>query len=182
MWLHAQRRGVGLSGLTGPRAMREHGRVLDAARPFAVPPGEGTTIQGPAGGPLTFKARGEQTGGALTAIENVIAPGDGPPLHVHANEDEAWWVIDGRLRFRLGDETAEAPAGAFVFVPRTVPHAFQNVGETPARILVLFTPAGMERFFDKFATLSGGAESFALAGREAEMEMVGPPLAVSHPT
>ena len=182
MWLHAQRRGVGLSGLTGPRAMREHGGVLDAARPFAVPPGEGTTIQGPAGGPLTFKARGEQTGGALTAIENVIAPGDGPPLHVHANEDEAWWVIDGTLRFRLGEETAEAPAGTFVFVPRTVPHAFQNVGETPARILVLFTPAGMERFFDKFATLSGGAESFALAGREAEMEMVGPPLAVSHPT
>ncbi len=51
-----------------------------AASPFAVLPGMGTTIQGPAGGPLTFKVRGDQSGGMLTAFENVIAPGDGPPL------------------------------------------------------------------------------------------------------
>jgi quercetin dioxygenase-like cupin family protein len=152
-----------------------------ALRPFAVLPGDGPTVQGPAGGPLTFKARGEQTGGALTAIENVIAPGDGPPLHVHAREDEAWWVIEGTLRFRLGEDRAQAPAGTFVFVPRTVPHAFQNVGETPARILVLFTPAGMERFFDAFATTPAGPGAFASAGREADMDVVGPPLAVSEP-
>jgi quercetin dioxygenase-like cupin family protein len=155
--------------------------VSDDLRPFAVPPGEGTTVQGPAGGPLTYKARGEQTGGALTAIENVIAPGEGPPMHVHANEDEAWWVIEGTLRFRLGEQAADAPAGTFVFVPRRVPHAFQNVGATPARILVLFTPAGMERFFDTFATLTAGPDAFATAGREAEMDVVGPPLAVSDP-
>src|SRR5690349_14632410 len=116
------------------------------SEPLVVPPGAGETVQGPAGGPLTFKARGEQTGGALTAIENVIAPGDGPPLHVHANEDEAWWVIEGTLAFRIGERAAEAPAGTFVFVPRGVPHAFRNAGDGPARILVLFTPAGMERF------------------------------------
>src|SRR3954471_17916635 len=86
--------------------------------------GEGTTIQGPAGGPLTFKARGEQTGGSLTALENVIAPGDGPPLHTHAHEDEAWYVIAGTLRFRLGETLSEAPAGSFVFVPRGTPHCF----------------------------------------------------------
>jgi mannose-6-phosphate isomerase-like protein (cupin superfamily) len=152
-----------------------------APRPFAVPPGAGATVQGPAGGPLTFKARAEQTGGALTAIENVIAPGDGPPLHVHAREDEAWWVIEGTLRFRLGEERSEAPAGTFVFVPRTVPHAFRNVGTTPARILVLFTPAGMERFFDAFAAMPAGPDAFAEAGRGAGMDVVGPPLAVSDP-
>ncbi len=151
------------------------------SRPFAVPPGGGDVIEGPAGGPLTFKARGEQTAGVLTVIENVVAPGDGPPLHVHANEDEAWWVIEGLLRFRLGDELAEAPAGTFVFVPRGVAHAFQNVGATPARLLVLFTPAGMERFFDTFATLPGGPEAFATAGDEADMDVIGPPLAVSDP-
>jgi quercetin dioxygenase-like cupin family protein len=138
-------------------------------------------VQGPAGGPLTFKARGDQTGGSLTVVENVIAPGDGPPLHVHAREDEAWWVIEGTLRFRLGEERAQAPAGTFVFVPRTVPHAFQNVGEAPARILVLFTPAGMERFFDAVATMTAGPGAFASAGREADMDVVGPPLAVSEP-
>jgi quercetin dioxygenase-like cupin family protein len=152
-----------------------------ASRPFAVPPGAGPTVQDPAGGPLTFKARGEQTGGALTAIENVVAPGDGPPLHVHTREDEAWWVVEGTLRFRLGEERSEAPAGTFVFVPRGVPHAFQNVGAAPARILVLFTPAGMERFFDAFAAMPAGPESFARAGREADMDVIGPPLAVSDP-
>ena len=105
-----------------------------------VAPGAGQTIEGPAGGPLTFKVRGEQTGGTLTVLENVIAPGDGPPLHVHANEDEAWYVLEGELRFRLDTETASAPAGAFVFVPRGTRHCFQNIGQQPAKILVLFTP------------------------------------------
>jgi mannose-6-phosphate isomerase-like protein (cupin superfamily) len=76
-----------------------------------VKPGEGETITGPAGGPLTFKARGEHTDGALIAFENVIAPGDGPPLHVHANEDEAWYLLEGDLRFKLGEETETASAG-----------------------------------------------------------------------
>src|SRR3954469_5979382 len=147
--------------------------------PLVVGPGGGPTIQGPAGGPLTFKVRGEQTAGALTALENVIAPGDGPPLHVHAAEDESWYVLEGELRFRLGDEEHRAPAGAFVFVPRGMPHAFHNDGDRPARILVLFTPSGMERFFDAFAALDPGAvapEAFARIGREVGMEVVGPPL------
>jgi quercetin dioxygenase-like cupin family protein len=153
-------------------------------RPIVRGPGEGTTIEGPAGGPLTFKLRGEESGGSLTAIENVIAPGDGPPLHRHDNEDEAWYVIAGLLRFRLGDELREAPAGTFVFVPRHVPHAFQNVGEEPARILVMFTPSGMERFFDSFAAMPAGTpppQAFAAAGGPAGMDVVGPPLAVSDP-
>src|SRR3954464_11078803 len=111
-----------------------------------VGPGEGDTIQGPVGGPLTFKVRGHQTGGALTALENVIPPGEGPPLHTHAEEDEFWWVIEGELRFTLGEERKSARAGTFVFVPRGTPHNFQNVGKEDARILVMFTPAGMERF------------------------------------
>jgi quercetin dioxygenase-like cupin family protein len=158
--------------------------MLEAARPLVVAPGEGPTVQGPAGGPLTFKARGEQTGGALTIVENVIAPGDGPPEHTHANEDEWWHVIEGDLRFKLGDELSLAPAGSFVFVPRGVAHAFQNVGDGPARILVSFTPSGMERFFDEFAELPDGPidrEAFARIGSKVGMQVVGPPLAVSHP-
>jgi mannose-6-phosphate isomerase-like protein (cupin superfamily) len=146
-------------------------------QPIALGPGEGTTIEGPAGGPLTFKLRGDQTRGALTAFENVIAPGDGPPLHVHANEDEAWYVLDGELRFRLGEKIAAAPSGSFVFVPRGTPHCFQNTGATPARILVLFTPSGMERFFDRFAELEAFDPSvFAAIGADVGMDVVGPPL------
>ncbi len=148
--------------------------------PIAVGPGEGDTIEGPAGGPLTFKVRGEQTNGALTAFENVIAPGDGPPLHVHGAEDEAWYVLGGELRFRLGDQFAAAPAGTFVVVPRGTPHCFQNAGETPARILVLFTPSGMERFFDRFAALPAGAVDpgqLRSIGAEVGMAVIGPPMA-----
>jgi quercetin dioxygenase-like cupin family protein len=145
-----------------------------------VAPGAGETVEGPAGGPLTFKVRGEQTGGALTAFENVIAPGDGPPLHVHASEDEAWYVLEGELRFRLGPDIASAPAGSFVFVPRGTPHCFQNADQQPARILVLFTPAGIERFFDHFAALPAfDPSAFATLGRPVGMEIVGPPLRVS---
>jgi quercetin dioxygenase-like cupin family protein len=152
---------------------------MTEAAPLAVGPGEGTTIEGPAGGPLTFKVRGEQTNGSLTALENVIAPGDGPPLHIHADEDEAWYVLEGELRFRLDAEIASAPAGSFVFVPRGTPHCFRNIGASPARILVLFTPSGMERFFDRFAALGDGPVdpgAFRTLGSEAGMEVVGPPL------
>ena len=149
------------------------------ARPFVVHPGAGATVQGPAGGPLTFKARGEQTDGGLTAFENVVAPGDGPPLHVHANEDEAWYVVEGEFRFRLDEELESAPAGAFVFVPRGTRHCFQNIGDAPGRILVLFTPSGMERFFDRFAALPADApapEAFRSIGADVDMDVVGPPL------
>ena len=158
--------------------------MADVVRALDVGPGEGTTIQGPAGGPLTFKVRGEQSGGALTAFENTVAPGDGPPLHVHAAEDEAWYVLEGDLRFRLGDELRAAPEGSFVFVPRGVAHCFQNIGDAPARVLVLFTPSGMERFFERFAELPQDADAagaFRTIGSEVGMEVLGPPLAQSHP-
>jgi len=156
----------------------------DAPTAFAVGPGEGETIQGPAGGPLTFKARGQQTGGALTMFENVIAPGDGPPLHTHAGEDESWYVLEGALRFRLGEQVASAPAGSFVFVPRGTPHCFQNAGTQPARIVVIFTPSGMERFFDRFAALPAGPVDpgvFGSLGAEVGMDVIGPPMAVADP-
>jgi len=156
--------------------------MSDGAAAVAIGPGEGRTVQGPAGGPLTFKVRGEETGGRLTAIENEVAPGEGPPLHTHAGEDEFWHVIDGEFRFRLGDELSSAPAGSFVFVPRGTPHCFQNVGHSPARILVMFTPSGMERFFDRFAELpEPDPAAFAALGAEVGMEVVGPPLAASNP-
>jgi quercetin dioxygenase-like cupin family protein len=153
-------------------------------RPIVLDAGRGETIRGQAGGQLTFKARGAATAGALTAFENVVAPGDGPPLHTHDSEGESWYVLEGTLRFKLGAEIHAAPAGAFVYVPPGTPHCFQNVGNAPARILVLFTPAGMERFFDRFAELPAGRvepATFAELGRDAGMTVLGPPLAVSDP-
>jgi quercetin dioxygenase-like cupin family protein len=146
--------------------------MSESGEPIVWGPGEGPVVEGPVGGPLTFKARGEQTNGTLTVIENVIPPGQGPPLHVHAAEEEAWYVLEGRLRFQIGEEISHAPAGTFVFAPRGTPHSFRNIGEGPARILVIFTPSGMERFFDRFASLPEGDathDAFRSVGREVGM-------------
>ncbi|MEZ5080004.1 MAG: cupin domain-containing protein [Thermoleophilia bacterium] len=150
-----------------------------------VSPGGGEALQGPAGGPLQIKVRGAHTAGTLTVVENVIAPDDGPPLHTHAGEDESWYVLEGILEFRLGDDISEAPAGSFVFVPRGMPHCFRNIDGSPARILVMFTPSGMEGFFERFAALPANQPitpaSFQAAGEPFGMTVLGPPLAVTHP-
>jgi quercetin dioxygenase-like cupin family protein len=147
---------------------------------------DGRKLRNPAGGELRFTARGEQTGGSLTSFESSAAPGEGPPLHVHANEDEVLYVIEGRLRFILGTRVEEAPAGSLVFIPRGVEHTWQNVGDVPARFLVLFTPAatGMEQFFERAAELPddvGVAEVFKQLGADAGMEVLGPPMARASP-
>ncbi len=152
------------------------------AEPVFQRPGEGRGSDNPLGVELVFKVRGEQTDGTLTAFENLVASGEGPPLHTHAHEGESMYVVDGEMRFKLGDEIRAAPAGSFVFVPRGTPHSWQNVGDRPARILIHFTPSGMERFFDGFAALeSPGSAAFETVGADVGMEVVGPPLARSDP-
>jgi len=104
----------------------------------------------------------------------VVKAGESLSLQFHKLKDEAWYVLEGDLRFRLDSDIASAPAGSFVFVPRGTPHCFQNVGSAPARILVLFTPSGMERFFDRFAKLPAfDPGAFAGIGREVGMDVVG---------
>ena len=148
------------------------------AQPVFRRTGEGEPLENPVGGHVVFKVRGEQSDGGVTVFETVVAPGDGPPLHVHAGEEETLYVLEGEVRFRLGDEVHTGSAGSIAFVPRGTPHAFQNVGDAPARMLVHFTPSGMERFFDAFARLEApGPEDFARVATPAGMTVVGPPLA-----
>jgi quercetin dioxygenase-like cupin family protein len=145
-------------------------------------PGDGQTVANPAGGGLTYKARSERTGGALTAWESTAAPGEGPPLHLHVNENEFMYVLEGQLRFRLDGTDHSGPAGTFVFIPRGVAHTWHNAGKGPARILFVFTPAspGMERFFERSAELPEDtrmADAFKTLASNAGMEVLGPPLA-----
>jgi quercetin dioxygenase-like cupin family protein len=154
-------------------------------RPFVSASEVGKALDTPAGPLVTFMAYGEQTGGAFTAFESRPAPGEGPPFHLHVREDETMYVAEGRLRVRLDETVREAPAGTLVFIPRGVPHSWQNVGETGARFLFLFTPAspGMERFFERAAELPDDtrAGSFGTLAGDAGMEVLGPPLAQTHP-
>jgi uncharacterized cupin superfamily protein len=95
---------------------------------------------------MVIKARSQTTGGSLAFIENLVPPLEGPPLHRHVRENEAWYVLEGFFRFLADGALLDAPQGSFVFVPRVVAHCFQNTGADEAMILMMFTPAGMERF------------------------------------
>jgi quercetin dioxygenase-like cupin family protein len=163
-------------------AMSQHGM-----RPFALAPGEGTSVENPTGGLTTFKAVSDQSDGGLTAIEGVSAAGEGPPLHVHREQDEFIYMLDGTLRVRLGDDLIEALPRSFVFIPRNTPHTWQNVGDGHARFVATLIPASVEfeEFFRRYGELAPGergVEAFSrLAAETRAMEVLGPPLAQSHP-
>jgi mannose-6-phosphate isomerase-like protein (cupin superfamily) len=146
--------------------------VSTPVAPFAVQSGKGAALETPTGDVVTVKAATRQTNGSLTVLELVIGPKKGPALHTHLREDELWYVI---LR---------VSTGGLAFGPRGTPHAFQNIGETPGRLLVITTPSGLERFFEEFAVLlpgPAGPEALAAVGRASWVEFHGPPVAVSDP-
>jgi quercetin dioxygenase-like cupin family protein len=99
------------------------------------------------GDTMTLKATGESTGGGLVLLENLTAPGGGPPPHIHTREDEFFYVLDGTFEVRIGDELHALGPGGYAYVPRGTVHNFRNTAKTPSRLLVGFTPAGMEGFF-----------------------------------
>jgi mannose-6-phosphate isomerase-like protein (cupin superfamily) len=96
---------------------------------------------------MTIKASADVTGGAYGLVESRIPAGTSPPLHVHYREDEAFYVIAGRLRFRCADRDIVAGPGSFVLLPRDVPHTFIVEGGEEAHILTVLSPGGGERFF-----------------------------------
>jgi mannose-6-phosphate isomerase-like protein (cupin superfamily) len=101
------------------------------------------------GGSIHIRVRSEDTGGRLGLVEQVIPAGfPGPALHVHPEFEETFYVLDGRIAMRLGDEAVEAGAGTVAVVPRGTPHTFANPGSDAARVLVMVTPGGFERYFE----------------------------------
>jgi quercetin dioxygenase-like cupin family protein len=95
-----------------------------------------------------IKARAEDTSGALGLVEASMYQGFGPPLHVHKRDDEAFYVLEGEIRFRQGDDEFVAGPGAWVWGPRGVPHTFKVESER-ARALIMVTPGGFERMFEE---------------------------------
>jgi quercetin dioxygenase-like cupin family protein len=94
----------------------------------------------------TWHAVSAGTGGAYALAESTIRAGAEPPMHVHANEDEAFFVLEGEVTFMRGIDRVDARAGDHVFIPRGVPHGFA-LGTPQARMLVLVSPGGMEDVF-----------------------------------
>jgi mannose-6-phosphate isomerase-like protein (cupin superfamily) len=113
--------------------------VRMAPKPIIVPAGQGHRI-----GNVEFLARSADTPRFTFGIIE-IAAGRVLDAHIHSEEDDAFYIVEGELTFTFGDEEAAAPPGTFVLVPPGVEHGFRNDGDTPVRMLNIHAPAGFDR-------------------------------------
>ena len=111
-------------------------------RPKLLAPEDGLRLQSGPGRDLIFKVTGEETGGAFDYFIVEVAPHGGPPLHVHHAQEESIHVLKGRFKVRIGDEEQVLEQGGFAFMPSGLPHAFLNLSDEPAEIVVVYTPGG----------------------------------------
>ena len=132
--------------------------------------------------PLQIKVSTDDTDGALFVFEHADMSKGGPPRHLHYDQDEWFYAIEGTFAFEVGDERFALGPGDSLFAPRTVPHVWAYLGEEPGTLLVALQPAGsFEAFFRescemrRLPTPEEADRMFAAHG----MKVVGPPLDVA---
>jgi quercetin dioxygenase-like cupin family protein len=133
-----------LSTQPAPTTDAETVSLAPVMAPIALSSGEGEALWF-LGVLATIKSSSETTAGRVAVIEHLAPRGGGSPLHVHHNEDEWFYVIEGELTFWVGGQVITAPAGSFVYGPRDIPHTF-IVSSEQARFLLVTEPAGFENF------------------------------------
>lgn len=127
----------------------------------------------------TFKVAAADTQRALFVMEQHSAKPGGPPLHLHHEQDEFWYVISGEYLFQVGSEHFHAQSGDCLLGPRGVSHAYAYIGPSPGRLLIGFTPAGkIQEYFERPRT-PGAYVSDASLYRDYGMELMGPPLPIN---
>ena len=110
------------------------------------------------GSEMWFKATAADTQGRLSLMERTLPPGGRmPPAHRHVGNDEAYFVLDGAVEFRVADEVFPGTKGTFVLVRAGEAHTFGNTGEEPARLLVLHAPA-LDGYFEDLERLWASPE------------------------
>lgn len=108
----------------------------------------GRSFWGP-GDMYTFLVTGDESGGAMFALDCLVGAGGGPPPHRHLAEDELFAITAGSIAFTANGQTRTVGAGESVFVPRGTAHSYRNEGDEPARMIAVYTPAGMEGWFQE---------------------------------
>jgi quercetin dioxygenase-like cupin family protein len=144
--------------MTGrPRAVREQQELPQVTYVRAAdriplwmpeePPAELVQGEEPLLSSYTVVATAHGTGGALSLVDTVVPPGNGPPLHAHADADESFYVLGGSTWMSAGGRELRLEPGDYVFVPRGTPHTFKSDTDEPCRIILVYTPGGMDQFF-----------------------------------
>jgi quercetin dioxygenase-like cupin family protein len=116
------------------------------SKPYRVPSGEGLANVWWKTGRMAVKAGGAETGHAFAQIENFDPRGTATPLHVHHNEDETFYVVEGEVTVIVGGERIDLSAGDYLFAPRDIPHTTIVTSEN-ARVVTTISPAGLEELF-----------------------------------
>lgn len=121
-----------------------------AGRGYVLQPGEGQRLDmGPFG--MVIKASSQDSNGGFTLLEAVEPAGFGPPLHIHDDAAEAFYVLEGEYIVHIEGAEHRCPAGSFIYVPVGVEHGFR-VGGVGSRKLNIYVPSAMEGYFTALAT------------------------------
>ena len=147
-----------------------------SGKPFVLQPGEGRDID-MGNFRMSLKASGEDTAQAFSLLEAEEPANFGPPMHIHHDAAEAFYVVSGEYRIFIGDEEHVCPAGSFIYIPAGAPHGFR-VGAAPSRKLNIYAPAAMVGYFDELAAAIARNEmdedTLAEIARRYGMEVIGP--------
>jgi quercetin dioxygenase-like cupin family protein len=132
-------------------------QTTTASDPYHLTAGEGLADVWWKAGRITVKAGPDQTGNAFSQFVVDDPRGSGPPLHVHHNEDETFYILEGQVTMFAGGERVDLEAGDYFFGARGVPHAYLVRSER-ARMLVTISPSGSEQLFVSLGVTVTGAE------------------------
>lgn len=145
-------------------------------RGFVLRPGEGRSID-LGGFQMSLKASEEDTAGAFSLLEADEPPNFGPPMHIHHNCAEAFYVLAGEYLIFIEDQEFRCPAGSFVYIPSGIRHGFR-VGSESSRKLNVYVPGAMVGYFDKLsqAIADGNADPGVLdrIATDHGMQVIGP--------
>lgn len=164
---------------------RESGTTQEPEpKPIFLPPGGGRIISGlEDGGQITFKLGGGESGSTFGFAEGKNPPSGGPPEHIHLDADEAFYVLSGNFRVKVGDQVEDVGPGSFVFAPRGIPHAFVNTGTTEGTLLTVDSPpkfeACMREITDALRRMPPGHPDQKILDAisdKCKTKIVGPPL------
>jgi mannose-6-phosphate isomerase-like protein (cupin superfamily) len=168
---------AGLQSFLVTQALAQSSAMPSAASLHAVGAGEDRSGQPHSLGfsSILFKVPASETSGGLFVIEHIHLKGGGPALHVHLRQEEWFYVMEGEVAFQVGEQRLSLHPGESVLAPRLVPHTFSPVGETPARMIIAFCPAGMmEQYFRDGEKAGGKAAAEAAFMDRYEMKWIGP--------
>jgi mannose-6-phosphate isomerase-like protein (cupin superfamily) len=154
------------------------------SEPIIVRSGEGKKVSPADGEEVFFKVTGDQTDGLFDHFEIRVGYLQGFPLHMHLEQHETFYVVEGELRLQVGERMVDAKAGDFLFIPKGVVHTYVNLKQERARAVGVLTPGGFDKFVEEMAAYQASVHGKPDPARVAEIaakhkqKQVGPPLAV----